>query len=238
MLFQPLKILSAYTNEVTSRMDGAGGRPAWVRISRCFHVMPRFSLKLSTGMAFHHRRIHDHRHCDPSYATAPELPATEQAPVLVRRSSAVSRKPYMVPLRDLFPCRKTLIVIQEWRIRKENAGIPDDDMESVWWGLKQALRDLKLYMFTVQQMALITAQSFNNFFPSIVGTLGYSKTVTLLLTAPPYLFAFIVSLCVSFHAAHTHERGWHISIPMIFALLGNLLVCFTHQLPLTHICQA
>ncbi|GME48319.1 putative transporter [Neofusicoccum parvum] len=116
--------------------------------------------------------------------------------------------------------------LAEYRIRKENAGIPDEDPESVLWGLKQALIDPKLYMFTIQQMALITAQSFNNFFPSIVGTLGYGDTVTLLLTAPPYFFAFIVSLCVSFHASHKHERGWHIAIPMIFALLGNLLAMF------------
>lgn len=104
----------------------------------------------------------------------------------------------------------------------------DEDPESVWWGLKQALIDPKLYMFTIQQMALITAQSFNNFFPSIVGTLGFDDTITLLLTAPPYFFAFLVSLAVSFHAAHKAERGWHITIPMIFALFGNLLVRITH----------
>jgi hypothetical protein len=118
----------------------------------------------------------------------------------------------------------------EWRIRKENAGIRDEDPESIFWGLKQALIDPKLYMFVVLQMALITAQSFNNFFPSIVGTLGYSTTLTLLLTAPPYLFAFTVSLCVSFHAAHKGERGWHIAIPMMFGLLGNLLVSLSRAL--------
>jgi hypothetical protein len=90
--------------------------------------------------------------------------------------------------------------------------------------LKQALIDPKLYMFIVLQMALITAQSFNNFFPSIVGTLGYGSTVTLLLTAPPYFFAFIMSLCISFHAAHKKERGWHIAVPLMFGVLGNLLV--------------
>lgn len=118
---------------------------------------------------------------------------------------------------------------QEWRIRKENAGIIDEDPESIFWGLKQALIDPKLYLFIIQQMALITAQSFNNFFPSIVGTLGYGRTTTLLLTSPPYFFAFIVSLCVSFHAAHKDERGYHIAIPMVFALFGNILVRFRSQ---------
>lgn len=136
-----------------------------------------------------------------------------------------------VPFLPDFPLQKANPLLKrdhqlfaEWRIRKENAGIRDEDPESIWWGLKQALIDPKLYMFIVLQMMLITAQSFNNFFPSIVGTLGYDTTVTLLLTAPPYLFAFIVSLCVSFHAAHKGERGWHIAVPMMFGLLGNILV--------------
>ena len=140
----------------------------------------------------------------------------------------------VIPILPDYPLQRAnklmsheLQIYAEWRIRKENAGIRDEDPESVWWGLKQTLIDPKLYMFIVLQMALITAQSFNNFFPSIVGTLGYSTTITLLLTAPPYLLAFFVSLGLSFHAAHKHERGWHIAIPMMFALLGNLLVMRT-----------
>lgn len=130
----------------------------------------------------------------------------------------------------------------------------DEDPESIWWGLKQALIDPKLYMFFVMrkynlsychfpasfypinyrhmtEMALITSQSFNNFFPSIVGTLGYGREKTLLLTSPPYFFAFIVSIVLSFHAAHAHERGYHIAIPMLFALLGHLLVSHLLFLP-------
>ncbi|CAG7916922.1 unnamed protein product [Penicillium olsonii] len=114
----------------------------------------------------------------------------------------------------------------DWRLQNENAGITDNDSQSLIWGLKQAFIDPKLYMFVVLQMSLITAQSFNNFFPSIVGTLGYDDTITLLLTAPPYAFAFICSLIISFHAAHKQERGYHIAIPLAFALLGNLLAMF------------
>ncbi|KAJ5966319.1 hypothetical protein N7481_013033 [Penicillium waksmanii] len=117
-------------------------------------------------------------------------------------------------------------LLADWRLRNENAGLTDDDPGSLLWGVKQALVDPKLYMFIVLQMALLTAQSFNNFFPSIVGTLGYNKTITLLLTAPPYAFAFICSLMISFHAAHKQERGLHIAIPLLFAFLGNLLAMF------------
>ncbi|KAK8136132.1 hypothetical protein PG984_004072 [Apiospora sp. TS-2023a] len=129
---------------------------------------------------------------------------------------------YPLQSKHMFISRE-LQLYAEYRIRKENAGIADEDPESTWWGLKQALIDPKLYMFVVMQMALITTQSFNNFFPSIVGTLGYDREKTLLLTSPPYFFAFLVSLAVSFHAAHTHERGYHIAVSMFVALLGNLL---------------
>ncbi|KAL4752227.1 hypothetical protein BDW72DRAFT_202457 [Aspergillus terricola var. indicus] len=117
-------------------------------------------------------------------------------------------------------------LLADWRLQNENAGIEDTDPKSLTWGVKQAIRDPKLYMFVVTQMSLITAQSFNNFFPSIVGTLGYNDTITLLLTAPPYFAAFICSLCISFHAAHKQERGLHIAIPLLFSLLGNLLAMF------------
>lgn len=109
-------------------------------------------------------------------------------------------------------------------MRNENAGLIDNDPDSILWGVRQAVMDPKLYMFIVLQMALITAQSFNNFFPSIVGTLGYNETITLLLTAPPYAFAFICSLALSFHAAKKQERGFHIAVPLLFALIGNILV--------------
>ncbi|PLB50641.1 MFS general substrate transporter [Aspergillus steynii IBT 23096] len=121
-------------------------------------------------------------------------------------------------------------VLADWRLRNENAGIVDDDPESLLWGVKQAFLDPKLYMFIVLQMSLLTAQSFNNFFPSIVGTLGYNETITLLLTAPPYFFAFLCSLCISFHGARVNERGLHIAVPLAFALLGNLLAMFIRSL--------
>ncbi|ORY66004.1 major facilitator superfamily domain-containing protein [Pseudomassariella vexata] len=132
---------------------------------------------------------------------------------------------YPLQSKHIFISRD-LQLYAEWRIRKENAGIVDEDPESIWWGLKQALIDPKLYQFVVLQMALITSQSFNNFFPSIVGTLGFDSTTTLLLTSPPYFFAFIVSLLTSFHASHKQERGYHIVLPMMFALLGNILAMF------------
>ncbi|OJD40717.1 fad-binding domain-containing protein [Diplodia corticola] len=136
--------------------------------------------------------------------------------------------PLQSPHRWLSPPHQSLA---EHRIRAENAGIPDTDPSSALWGLQQALLDPKLYAFTLQQMSLITAQSFNNFFPSIVSTLGYPPTTTLLLTAPPYLLAFLASLLVSLHASRRSERGLHIAACLAVALLGNLLAMLAPGVP-------
>ena len=55
---------------------------------------------------------------------------------------------------------------------------------SVWHGVKLALQDYRLYLFTLFQHMSLLSQTFQYFFPSIVETLGYGKIATLLLTVP------------------------------------------------------
>ncbi|KAF4120052.1 transporter [Geosmithia morbida] len=152
---------------------------------------------------------------------------------IIEGSMTVGIAILLVPVLTDYPLQSRHVFIgrdlqlyAEWRIRKENAGLADEDADSVYRGLLRALADPKLYLFVAMQMALITAQSFNNFFPSIVGTLGYDSTKTLLLTSPPYFFAFFVSLAVSFHASASKERGYHTALPMAAGLLGNMLAMF------------
>lgn len=48
----------------------------------------------------------------------------------------------------------------------------------------------------------------------------------MLLTAPPYAFAFFGSLGNSIHAGKTNERAFHVAIPMCISMIGNIL-CIT-----------
>ncbi|VUC22536.1 unnamed protein product [Clonostachys rosea] len=85
-----------------------------------------------------------------------------------------------------------------WRLECEaGAGEANEDTTALG-GLKEALLDIKIWalvwcMFMSQAMG-----STNNFFPSIVETLGYNKMNTMLLTAPPFIFAAIIFWCVSY----------------------------------------
>lgn len=50
-----------------------------------------------------------------------------------------------------------------------------------------------------------------------------NRTITLVLTAPPYLFGAAVSFFVAYSSDRFDERGYHISVPMVFAIIGFII---------------
>lgn len=65
---------------------------------------------------------------------------------------------------------------------------------TTWKGLIDACKDYKLWLFIIQGHVSMASTNFKNFFPTIVSTLGYNRTITLALTCPPYLVAGVVSV--------------------------------------------
>lgn len=60
---------------------------------------------------------------------------------------------------------------------------------STWTGLKDALKDKRLWVLIFMQHLHLAASGYKNFFPSIVETLGFGRNATLALTCPPYLIS-------------------------------------------------
>lgn len=56
-------------------------------------------------------------------------------------------------------------------------------------GLVMALEDWKVWWLFFATGSMTLSTSFNVFFPTLSATMGYSRTVTLLLCAPPWVFA-------------------------------------------------
>jgi hypothetical protein len=75
--------------------------------------------------------------------------------------------------------------------------------------------------------ALIIAQSFKDFFPSIMDTLGFGKVETYLVQAPPYVIAYIVTLVVSWSSGRNLEHGWHIIGAISTTLIGAVIMIST-----------
>ncbi|KAG9119652.1 hypothetical protein FRC07_005238, partial [Ceratobasidium sp. 392] len=95
----------------------------------------------------------------------------------------------------------------------EDAAEADEDGagDSAFAGLTMALKDPKVPIFAVLACSQLLGLSFVNFFPTLTATLGYSTTVSLLLAAPPWIFAAIVCLLNAWHADKTGERFFHIA---------------------------
>ncbi|KAI2814343.1 hypothetical protein CBS63078_5247 [Aspergillus niger] len=111
----------------------------------------------------------------------------------------------------------------EWRLARA-ANDEVDENGSIREGLRDAFLDPKAWMLILIQVCQLTSQSWTYFFPTIVKTLGFSNIITLLITAPVYVFGFITALGNSFIANRTSQRAVLIAWPLIVDIVGNVMV--------------
>lgn len=94
-------------------------------------------------------------------------------------------------------------------------------------GLKLAFSDPKTYILAVGYMCITGAAGFQNFFPTLTETLGYSHIVSLLLVAPPYLFMVFWSFGHSHISDRLGNRFWFWMYPIPVTIVGFLIFMFT-----------
>lgn len=131
--------------------------------------------------------------------------------------------------------------IAEGRLSLDIGGADQGQDESAWQGLKMALTDPKVWLLGLTYHATImglsvrrlfasytnlfvlTCAQFVFFFPTITQALGYNTTTTLLLTAPPWMWACLVSLPNAWHADKTGERFFHYFGPAATCIVGYII---------------
>ncbi|KAF5970216.1 hypothetical protein FBULB1_9808 [Fusarium bulbicola] len=84
---------------------------------------------------------------------------------------------------------------------------------------------------------LIIAQSYKDFFPSIVATLGFSGTTTYLIQAPPPIIAFIAMMGISWSSGRRLEHGYHIIVPILLTLIGCAVMITTLNVGARYFCM-
>ncbi|CAG9950393.1 unnamed protein product [Clonostachys rosea f. rosea IK726] len=117
----------------------------------------------------------------------------------------------------------------QFRMQVSNGGISEDDEGGRWAGIVMAAKDPFTWMFTVLHFFVIMAQSFKDFFPSIMATFGFGTTETYLLQAPPYMIAFISCCVVSWSSGRVLEYFWHMTAAMLVGLAGTVVMISTLQ---------
>ncbi|KAL4991465.1 major facilitator superfamily domain-containing protein [Aspergillus falconensis] len=80
---------------------------------------------------------------------------------------------------------------------------------SVWTGLRAACLDYRTWIFALMCNLDLSANGFKNFMPTVVETLGFNSTVTLVLTC------------------RFNERTWHVTLSKLLAIVGFAVACGT-----------
>ncbi|KAK9344260.1 major facilitator superfamily domain-containing protein [Lipomyces starkeyi] len=111
------------------------------------------------------------------------------------------------------------------RIVRDTVG--QQSMTSTFEGLKDAVKDYRVWVFAFMQHMHLAANGFKNFFPTVVETLGFKQTITLVLTCPPYLIAGVISIFWSASSGRRNERTLHITIAKTVAVTGFAIGCAT-----------
>ncbi|KAK2745899.1 hypothetical protein FQN57_003512 [Myotisia sp. PD_48] len=111
------------------------------------------------------------------------------------------------------------------RIERDKMGEPEQ--ASVMEGLKQACRDQRTWIFCLMQNFHLSACCFNSFFPTVVKTLGFGTTLTLILTCPPFIFAGAAGILFGYTSGRYHERTWHITVGLTVAIIGFVIAAST-----------
>ncbi|KAL9108757.1 MAG: hypothetical protein Q9227_006553 [Pyrenula ochraceoflavens] len=94
-------------------------------------------------------------------------------------------------------------------------------------GLKLAMLDPKTYILAIAYMSITGAAGFQNFFPTLTGTLGYGHIVSLLLVAPPYVFMVFYSFLHNWYSDKFHNRFWFFVYPIPITIVGWIVFMTT-----------
>ncbi|GKT60147.1 major facilitator superfamily transporter [Colletotrichum tofieldiae] len=114
----------------------------------------------------------------------------------------------------------------QYRILCSNGGV-EEVVGGTWDGLKDAVRDPFTWIFCLMHFALVTAQAFKDFLPSIVNTFDFGELTTYLIQAPPYAFAFAFACVVAWSSGRRQESFWHIVLPIIGSAVGCAVLIST-----------
>ena len=103
------------------------------------------------------------------------------------------------------------------------SGSRDTERGSMLQGVRLAFSDYKVWLLALVIITKTSAGAVTSFIPTLVKSFGYGKIETLLLVAPPYVFAAIIGLLISFSSDKFSERSLHIIFPIFFAMAGYII---------------
>lgn len=112
-------------------------------------------------------------------------------------------------------------------IEAAEADVDEAGGMSQWRGIKAAFSDPKTYILALAYHGITGAAGFQNFFPTLTATLGYSRIISLLLVAPPYIFMVFWSFGHSVASDKVENRFWFYMYPIPVSIIGFIIFMTT-----------
>ncbi|EXL96369.1 hypothetical protein FOIG_11329 [Fusarium odoratissimum NRRL 54006] len=126
------------------------------------------------------------------------------------------------------------LLVAQLRMTEDVGEVDADSVEQgIFSGLFLAVKDIKVYILMLVFTAYTVGLSFNAFFPTLTGTLGFGYVPTLLMSSPPWAFACVVMLLNAWHSDRRQERAccfWHILWPMGMGITGFVISMSTENI--------
>lgn len=102
---------------------------------------------------------------------------------------------------------------------------------SHWTGAKLAFTDPKTYLLAGMYHCIVGGTGYQNFFPTLTATLGYSRVISLLLVAPPYVFGVFYTYAHAMLSDRMQNRFYFYLYPLPISIVGKSQKAFlaTHD---------
>lgn len=115
-----------------------------------------------------------------------------------------------------------------YRLEADRVTKDASDEMSTMAAFKLAVTDPKVWFVAIALVVNFVASAVTNFFPIVISQMGFkSRTVSLALTAPPYLLCVVVISIVGWHSDKVQERTFHVVAAFSVTILANVIAVAT-----------
>jgi len=99
-----------------------------------------------------------------------------------------------------------------------------------WDGVIQALKDPKVWLYGLGFHTMsLPIYTLSLFLPTIIRDLGYTAAQAQLLSTPPYVAAFVLTMAAAIYAERTKLRAPFIIASSALAIVGYIILITSHR---------
>ncbi|KAK2811947.1 hypothetical protein FQN50_001654 [Emmonsiellopsis sp. PD_5] len=131
----------------------------------------------------------------------------------------------------LTPEEKRFLVLRHRYMAGGGTGVAEKE-EFSWKAAKEALKSPHIYAIALTEFTLCVAvYGYSFVLPTIIKDLGFSAIKAQAMTAPPYIFACLITVLSGWFSDRYKQRMLSVILPNILAAIGFIIIMVTVRYP-------